>query len=134
MRPALYFLISAILVLVASRDCLTQERPKAAPDVAPLYPEEAPGIPEAGRRGEKFPAMPTAEKKQEVETIKVNAQRATVVDERRESTAAKLIVGRDEIEKFADTALVDVLRRLPGITVSNKIGRASCRERVCLAV
>lgn len=56
----------------------------------------------------------------------MNAQRATVVDERRESTAAKLIVGRDEIEKFADTALVDVLRRLPGITVSNN-GAVSLR-------
>ena len=92
----------------------------------PHSTREAPGIPEAGKRAEKFPAAPAVDKKQEVETVKVNAQRATVIDERRESTAAKLIVGRDEIEKFADSALVDVMRRLPGITESNS-GAVSLR-------
>jgi len=126
LRFALSMLIGAILVLGASRDCHAQERPKATPDADLQYPEEAPSIPEASKRAQKFPAAPVFEKKQEIETIKVNAQRATVIDERRESTAAKLIVGRDEIEKFADSALVDVLRRLPGITVSNS-GAVSLR-------
>src|SRR4029079_18963312 len=39
------------------------------------------------------------------------------LSERRESTAAKIIVNNAEITKFGDTNLMDVLKRLPGITV-----------------
>lgn len=63
--------------------------------------------------------MPASDAKQEVKAVEVNAQRASVVDERRESAAAKIIIGRDEIEKYGDSQLVDVLRRLPSVTVGS---------------
>ncbi len=35
---------------------------------------------------------------------------------RRQSTAAKIIIGREEIDKFGDSNIVEVLKRLPGVT------------------
>ena len=42
---------------------------------------------------------------------------------RRSSTAAKVIIGRQDIEKYADTSIADVMRRVSGITVSGASGR-----------
>jgi outer membrane receptor for ferrienterochelin and colicins len=39
-------------------------------------------------------------------------------DARRDDTASRIIVSHDEIVKFGDTNVFDVLKRLPGITVS----------------
>ena len=44
-------------------------------------------------------------------------------DVRRQSTAAKLIFGRDELDRNGDTNLGEVLKRLPGVTVGGKPGR-----------
>ena len=56
-------------------------------------------------------------------TIEVKTQRYTETDERRESTASKIVVGREEIERHGDTNLSDVLKRLPGITIQGAPGR-----------
>ena len=40
-------------------------------------------------------------------------------DERREDTATKIVVTSDEIRKFGDTQILDVMKRLPGVTVQN---------------
>lgn len=64
--------------------------------------------------------------KQQIPKVEVTTQRANATDERRESTAAKIVVGREEIEKFGDTNLADVLRRLPGVT-QNSSGVISMR-------
>ena len=45
------------------------------------------------------------------------------VQERRQSTAAKIVIGREEIERFGDSTLGDVLKRLPGITIQGRPGR-----------
>ena len=44
-------------------------------------------------------------------------------DARRESTAAKLIFGREELDRNGDTNLGEVLKRLPGVTVGGRPGR-----------
>ncbi|MEO8385012.1 MAG: TonB-dependent receptor [Betaproteobacteria bacterium] len=98
--------------------------PETLPMPAPAAKIDAPAIPEeAVRSGKTSPLSSSppraAEKKQEVKAIEVNAQRLTTTDERRESAAGKIIVGRDEIEKYGSSELVDVLRRLPGVTVLN---------------
>ncbi|HET7548666.1 MAG TPA: TonB-dependent receptor [Usitatibacter sp.] len=49
---------------------------------------------------------------------KIEVSRPKDYDERRESTAAKIVVGRDELQRFGDATLEDVLKRLPGVTVS----------------
>ena len=44
-------------------------------------------------------------------------------DARRQSTAAKLIFGREELDRNGDTNLGEVLKRLPGVTIGGKPGR-----------
>lgn len=44
-------------------------------------------------------------------------------EERRHSTAAKMVFGREELDRHGDTSLGDVLKRLPGITLSGTPGR-----------
>ena len=86
-----------------------------------------------------------------VESLEVTQKRTTTT-ERRDSTAAKIVIGREEIEQYGDTNLGDVMRRLPGVTQGGRpgrggpvrmrgmaggftqIGRASCRERVSVVV
>ena len=43
----------------------------------------------------------------------------TDYDERREDTATKIVVTSEEIRKFGDTQILDVMKRLPGVTVQN---------------
>ena len=42
---------------------------------------------------------------------------------RRASTAAKIVIGREEIERFGDSTLGEVLKRLPGVTTGGRPGR-----------
>jgi outer membrane receptor protein involved in Fe transport len=46
-------------------------------------------------------------------------------DPRRDDTAARIVVNRDEILKYGDTNVLDVLKRVPGVTVSGSGGRGS---------
>ena len=55
--------------------------------------------------------------------VEINATRATDNQLRRDSTAAKIVVGRDEIERFGDSNVGDLLKRLPGVTVQGRPGR-----------
>jgi iron complex outermembrane receptor protein len=68
------------------------------------------------------PASTPTQPAQKQERIEVQAERNTST-ERRNSTAAKIIIGREDIEQYGDTNLGDVLRRLPGITQSGPPGR-----------
>lgn len=45
------------------------------------------------------------------------------MNERRESTAAKIIIGREDIERYGDSTTTEVLKRLPGVTVGGAPGR-----------
>jgi outer membrane receptor for ferrienterochelin and colicins len=44
-------------------------------------------------------------------------------DQRRASTAAKIIVGKEDIERFGDSSVSEVLKRLPGVTMGGRPGR-----------
>jgi iron complex outermembrane receptor protein len=44
-------------------------------------------------------------------------------EQRRRATAAKIVVGRDEIEAYGDSSIGEVLRRLPGVTTPGGPGR-----------
>ena len=51
-------------------------------------------------------------------------------DPRRDDTASKIVVGSEEILKYGDTTVTDVLKRLPGITVTGAAGRAGGEIRM----
>ncbi|NUZ06524.1 TonB-dependent receptor [Schlegelella sp. ID0723] len=78
----------------------------------------APPAPSAPANAEAPAAAPAT-----LEKIVITGSRIDETTERRESTAAKIVVGRDEIERHGDTTLGDVLKRLPGITVDGRPGR-----------
>ncbi|MEI8324793.1 MAG: TonB-dependent receptor [Betaproteobacteria bacterium] len=53
--------------------------------------------------------------------VRGNAENET--EERRRSTASKIIFGRDEIERFGDSTVGEILKRLPGVTTQGRPGR-----------
>lgn len=68
----------------------------------------------------KPPASPPA--KDEPKPLEKIEVQGDGLAERRESTASKLIINRDEITKYGDTNVLDVLKRLPGVTVDSGPG------------
>lgn len=72
------------------------------------------------------PAKPAEEKIQQVE-VKGSAE---AYNPRRDDTASKIVVNHDEIVKYGDTNVVDVLKRLPGVTVSGAAGRNGAEVRM----
>jgi len=55
--------------------------------------------------------------------IEVTGGRESDTEQRRQSTAAKIVIGREEIDKFGDATVGEVLRRLPGVTTPGAPGR-----------
>jgi iron complex outermembrane receptor protein len=53
--------------------------------------------------------------------VEIRANRET--EERRQSTAAKIVVGREEIERYGDSTLGELFKRLPGVTTSGRPGQ-----------
>ena len=80
------------------------------------------------------PALPLAQTPQSAEPaasapalttqrVDVTANRPGDSEQRRQATAAKIVIGRDEIERFGDSTTSEVLKRLPGITMPGPGGR-----------
>jgi outer membrane receptor for ferrienterochelin and colicins len=55
--------------------------------------------------------------------VEIRSNRNSDSEARQESTASKIVIGRDELEKQGDATLGDVLKRLPGVTVQGAPGR-----------
>jgi len=79
------------------------ENPAPAPTASPT-PASVPA-----------PADPTA-----LKPVEIRANRET--EERRQSTAAKIVVGREEIERYGDSTLGELFKRLPGVTTGGRPG------------
>ena len=56
-------------------------------------------------------------------TVEIRSNRNNTTEQRRESTAAKIVIGREEIDKQGDATLGEVLKRLPGVTLQGPPGR-----------
>ncbi|MBA4175011.1 MAG: TonB-dependent receptor [Leptothrix sp. (in: Bacteria)] len=55
--------------------------------------------------------------------IEITGGRESDTAQRRNATAAKIVIGREEIDKFGDATVGEVLRRLPGVTTPGAPGR-----------
>lgn len=73
--------------------------------------------PALGLAAAETPAAETVEK------ITVSGQRLSDTDERRYSTAAKMVFGREELDRHGDSSVAEVMKRLPGVTVAGTPGR-----------
>lgn len=65
-------------------------------------------------------AMPAAT---DLGQVEIRSNRNNDSEVRRESTASKIVIGREEIDKQGDATLGDVLKRLSGVTVQGAPGR-----------
>ena len=55
--------------------------------------------------------------------VEIRGNRDNDTELRRESTATKIVIGREDIEKQGDATIGDVLKRLPGVTMQGPPGR-----------
>jgi iron complex outermembrane receptor protein len=58
-----------------------------------------------------------------IQQVTVSGTRADDTESRRLSTAAKLVFGREELDRNGDTSIGEVLKRLPGVTLGGPPGR-----------
>jgi outer membrane receptor for ferrienterochelin and colicins len=86
----------------------------AAPAASAAAPAQAASAPAAK------PATPAAPANQRIE---ITGGRQSETEQRRQSTASKIVIGREEIDKFGDATVGEVLRRLPGVTTPGAPGR-----------
>jgi len=68
------------------------------------------------------PAASPAPAPQQLDKVEVSGQ-ASDDSKRRAATASKIIISRDELLRFGDGNLVDLMRRLPGVTPGGRPGR-----------
>jgi iron complex outermembrane receptor protein len=55
--------------------------------------------------------------------VEVTGGRGSDAEQRRQSTAGKIVIGREEIERQGDSTLGEILKRLPGVTLGGPPGR-----------
>jgi iron complex outermembrane receptor protein len=82
--------------------------------------QAAPTVPSPPAAGASAPGQPS-----QLQRVQITGNTAADGDtlQRQQSTASKIIVGRDEIDRFGDSNIGDVLKRLPGVTIGGPPGR-----------
>jgi len=68
-------------------------------------------------------ATPAATTPTTTPRVEITGGRDSDTEQRRRSTAAKIVIGREDIDKFGDATLGEVLRRLPGVVTPGAPGR-----------
>lgn len=58
-----------------------------------------------------------------IERVQIDSRQQSDTDLRRKSAVAKQIYGREELDKYGDSNVADVLKRLPGVTVQGNAPR-----------
>ena len=107
---------SALALASFSLTAALAQAPAPAPGSASAPAEPAADKPAA-------PTAGTAATAPAASRVEITGGRESDANQRRQSTAAKIVIGREEIEKFGDSTLGEVLRRLPGVTTPGAPGR-----------
>ena len=68
-------------------------------------------------------AAPSSRAEEPTQTIVVEGRSSNEAEQRRLATAGITVVGRDELDQYGDTSVLDVLQRLPGISVDGDAPR-----------
>jgi outer membrane receptor for ferrienterochelin and colicins len=96
-----------------------------APQPTPTSPAPATAPQPAADATSTVPApstTPATTTPNRVERVDVTG-RNTANDERRNASAAKVIITREELEQYGDSNLGEAMRRLPGVTTGGRPGR-----------
>ncbi len=119
---SLGFVIAASLISPLSISQTPAPTPAPAPSTAP-EPQSSDKSSETKTEPNATEPKPTAgERTNRVERVDVTG-RNTATDERRNASAAKIIITREELEQYGDTNLGEAMRRLPGVTTGGRPGR-----------
>ncbi|CAM4098070.1 TonB-dependent receptor plug domain-containing protein [Roseateles saccharophilus] len=96
----------------------------AQTQLQPAPPEAAASAPARQQRPTQRPAAKPADAKPpaQLDRVEVDGQ-ASDESIRRASTASKIVITREEIDRFGDTTLGEVIKRLPGVTTGGRPGR-----------
>jgi outer membrane receptor for ferrienterochelin and colicins len=76
----------------------------------------------ADQAAQKPASSPPPATRNDASSIQITGKR-DASEQRRISSAAKIIVTREDIEQYGDTSLADVIKRLPSVTVGGRPGR-----------
>jgi outer membrane receptor for ferrienterochelin and colicins len=115
------FTCVAAILITSHIGSATAQTPSPTPSAPPAEPakdapkDTAKDIPKDTATIKKAPAPRT-------ESIDVTGRRTATTD-RRDSSASKIIISREDIEQYGDSNLGDVMRRLPGVTTGGRPGR-----------
>jgi outer membrane receptor for ferrienterochelin and colicins len=99
------------------------QTPPPAPAPAPSGPSSPAGGDSATPSGGANGATGGASGATGPQRVEITGGRGSDSEQRRQSTAAKIIVGREEIERQGDSTLGEILKRLPGVTLGGPPGR-----------
>lgn len=116
--PKTLALSASCLALMLALPALAQEQPPKQPDAK--VDAKAPAKADAK-------ATPKTDPKADPQTQKldrVSVSGNTNDDEtRRASTAAKMVIGREELLRYGDSSVSELMKRLPGVTTGGQAGR-----------
>jgi iron complex outermembrane receptor protein len=119
------FLRIGLLAVTTALGALSTSKALAqSPDPA-AAPRPASAASSAPARARPAAAAASSASPAELQRVQITGSTAADSDtlQRQQSTAAKIIVGREEIERFGDSNVGDVLKRLPGVTTGGAPGR-----------
>ncbi|MEJ6005733.1 TonB-dependent receptor [Paucibacter sp. AS339] len=119
--------IAALLPLLATSLAQAQAQPQPVSGAANEAPQAPSAAASAAKRTLSPPAKPasaskTNEQPAQLERVELSGK-ASDEAARRASTASKIVIGREEIERFGDSSVGEVLKRLPGVTTGGRPGR-----------
>jgi iron complex outermembrane receptor protein len=97
------FILLSVAALMAAVTATAQPAPAASSAAPAARPASAPAA--------------------RLEKVEITGGRGSDTEQRRQSTASKIVVGRDEIEKYGDSTVGELLKRLPGVTMQGAPGR-----------
>jgi outer membrane receptor for ferrienterochelin and colicins len=116
-----------LAVLMLLSNVATAQDAVPNPPIAPTAPTAptsptTPAPPPTTQTAPKAAPPATTATPQRVDQVEVTGKN-TATDERRNASAAKIIITREELEQFGDTNLGEAMRRLPGVTTGGRPGR-----------
>lgn len=118
-RPALHPLSLALLLALPALAWAQSATPAPPASETPLAPtpRQRPTAPPARNDAKKDADAP-----QQLDKVEVQGT-ASDDSQRRSSTASRIIIGRDEIDRYGDATVGELLKRLPGVTTGGRPGR-----------
>jgi iron complex outermembrane receptor protein len=113
----------ALCLLLPAAAAVAQAQTKT-PEPVSTPDETAPTTSPDTTSNANAPARPALRRNAgELRPVTITGAAIDETEARRQSTASKIIIGRDEIERFGDSTLGEVLKRLPGVTMPGRPGR-----------